>query len=152
MSSPSIDGWITGSDFLNSELRSLPPPRRRKSRPPTPIAKSTVSLGLLEPAITLIDRTAAFKPFVHRLPRCRCASGELWLIESRPIQMTPNGIADFPAIRSNCERGGGHGGTVRHIDPHSFQWTPMLAFWSSRRVSDERDAPDVSGGFQARGG
>jgi hypothetical protein len=44
------------------------------------------------------------------------------------------------------------GGPRINCDPPSFQWTPMLAFRSWRGVSDEREAPCVSGAVQARGG
>lgn len=39
----------------------------------------------------------------------------------------------------------------RRADPPSFQWTPMLAFWSWRGVSDECSTPGVSGIVKAGG-
>ena len=46
------------------------------------------------------------------------------------------------------ERGGLQEMREDQGDPPSLQWTPMLAFWSWRGVSDEYATPGVSGILQ----
>ena len=45
--------------------------------------------------------------------------------------------------------GEGHPGTT---DLPPIWWTPMLGFRAVRKVSDEHDAPGISGGLQTRSG
>jgi hypothetical protein len=37
-------------------------------------------------------------------------------------------------------------------DPPPIWWTPMLGFRAGRKVSDEHNAPGISGGLQTRSG
>jgi hypothetical protein len=39
-----------------------------------------------------------------------------------------------------------------NIDPPPIWWTPMLGFRAGRKVSDEHNAPGISGDLQMRGG
>ena len=41
---------------------------------------------------------------------------------------------------------------LNETDPPPIWWTPMLGFRAARKVSDEHNAPGISGSFQTRSG